>query len=121
MAPEQVRGDLVSPATDVWGIGTLLFEATTARQPFNATDEDTGFESATGPEGRTDSGDDRFETDTDLDSYDQVLRRADPIRTHRRVPKVFANAVDSCLDPDPEKRPTIEGLAELLDEAVRGL
>jgi eukaryotic-like serine/threonine-protein kinase len=40
MAPEQARGGYLSPATDVWGIGAVLFEATTGEEPFNADDED---------------------------------------------------------------------------------
>ncbi len=40
MPPEQARGGYLSPATDVWGIGAVLFEATTGEEPFNADDED---------------------------------------------------------------------------------
>ncbi len=40
MAPEQARGGYLSPATDVWGIGAVLFEATAGEEPFNADDED---------------------------------------------------------------------------------
>ena len=36
MAPEQVRGERVGPATDVWGIGAVLYEAATDVTPFNA-------------------------------------------------------------------------------------
>ena len=119
MAPEQVWGDLVSPATDVWGIGAVLFEAATAQQPFNATDEGTDSYSETGIEDRTDFGSNiQFETDTDLGSYDQVLRRADPIRVYRRVPKTFARLVDGCLAPDPIQRPTLDELRDRLSELV---
>ena len=91
MAPEQVRGELVGPATDVWGIGATLYEAATAELPFNAGDD---LDSGSGSE--EESGTGSFtETDTDLDSYEQVLRRAEPVRTHRRVPAVFANAIDA--------------------------
>ena len=98
MAPEQVRGGQVSPATDVWGIGAVLFEAATAEPPFNAGDE----ESSDG------------ETDTDLDAYEQVLRRAEPVRAYRRVPPAFTEAIRRCLEPDPAARPTVEELAESL-------
>lgn len=122
MAPEQVRGDLVSSATDVWGIGAVLFETATARQPFNAAGEDTGSEIETGSGHYTDTGSDAsFDTDTDLDSYEQVLRRADPVLVHRRVPKVFANVVDRCLEPDPAKRPTVGEVSESLNEVVKSL
>ncbi|MGH3144316.1 MAG: serine/threonine-protein kinase, partial [Rubrobacter sp.] len=116
MAPEQVRGELVGPATDVWGIGATLYEATTAELPFNAGDE-TCSGGHTGSESVSDAG--SFTgTDTDLDAYEQVLRRAEPIRTHRRLPAAFANTVDSCLEPDSARRLTLEDLTRNLEALV---
>ncbi|MBV9452714.1 MAG: serine/threonine protein kinase [Rubrobacter sp.] len=89
MAPEQVRGDLFSEATDVWGIGAVLFHAATGRPPF-------------------------FEPEASR-KYQQLERRADSVRAHRRVPAFFATTVDRCLDPDPSQRPTVDELAELLN------
>jgi serine/threonine protein kinase len=87
MAPEQITGDYLSPATDVWGVGAALWEATTGEEPFNADDED------------------------DVEpSYEQLERRIVPIRSYRRVPAAFASLVESCLEPDPSRRPTIEEL-----------
>ena len=103
MAPEQVRGGQVSPATDVWGIGAVLFEATTAELPFNAGDEE--------------SSDQVSETATDLDAYEQILRRAAPVRAYRRVPVAFAEMVNRCLEPDPAKRPTVQELMDGLRTA----
>lgn len=110
MAPEQVRGELVDPATDVWGIGTTLYEAATAELPFNAGHEtEDHSEDVTGnPAGEP------TRTDTDLDAYEQLLRRAEPVRTHRRLPVAFANAVDACLEPDPARRPTLAELTRIL-------
>ena len=87
MAPEQARGGLLSEATDVWGIGAVLFHATTGQRPFEA---ETGSK------------------------YQQLERRAEPVRSYRRVPAGFGTAVDRCLDPEPARRPTVEELAELL-------
>ena len=118
MAPEQVRGGLVGPATDVWGIGATLYEASTDVTPFNAEYE-TASEYSTGSESsapETTSGDgyeSEYETD-DLDSYEQVLGRAAPVRAHRRVPGAFGGLVDRCLEPDPDKRPTLAELTNAL-------
>ena len=98
MAPEQVTGDHISPATDVWGAGAVLWEAATGEEPFNADDEDD-----------------------DEPSYEQLERRIVPIRSYRRVPAAFANLVESCLEPDPAARPTIEELMERLRDLARQL
>lgn len=88
MAPEQARGGLLSPATDVWGIGAVLFEAASGLRPFAGYDKQV--------------------------KYPQLERRAVPLRSHRRVPAPFARAVDGCLDPDPERRPAIQELLNTL-------
>ncbi|HET6885798.1 MAG TPA: serine/threonine-protein kinase [Rubrobacteraceae bacterium] len=96
MAPEQVTGDHLSPATDVWGVGAVLWEAATGEEPFNAEDEDD-----------------------EEPSYEQLERRIDPIRTYRRVPAAFASLVESCLEPDPAGRPTVDELREGLTELAQ--
>jgi serine/threonine protein kinase len=88
MAPEQARGDHVGPPADVWGIGTVLYEAATAKEAFDLHEDE--------------------------DKYIQLERRADPIRTHRRLPAAFASAIDACLEPDPALRPTVDGLMKTL-------
>jgi serine/threonine protein kinase len=88
MAPEQARGDHLGPATDVWGIGAVLFEATTGELPFDAHDDE--------------------------DRYEQLERRAEPVRSYRRVPAAFNDLVSSCLEPEPTRRPTIEELTKSL-------
>jgi len=109
MAPEQVRGELVGPETDVWGIGATLYEAATDVTPFNSEYETTsGSNQKIGSE--TGSS-----TETDLEAYEQVSRRAEPLRAHRRVPAGFAQAVDACLQPDPTRRPTLQELANNLE------
>jgi len=92
LAPEQARGDLLTPATDVWGIGAVLFEATTDAVPFHA--EHAG--------------------DEHPDDYEQLLRRAAFVRAHRRVPAAFGVIVDDCLEPDPARRPHVLELMERL-------
>jgi serine/threonine protein kinase len=47
MAPEQVRGDSVTPATDIYEIGVLLFELLTGQRPFKGTEPGSGSEDLT--------------------------------------------------------------------------
>ena len=76
----------------------VLFEAATGQNPFY-----TG--------GGTDSS-------ADGARYKQLERRAAPIRMCRRVPPLFASAVDGCLEPDVSLRPTVKELTALLSELV---
>ena len=119
MAPEQIRGGEVDAATDVWGIGAVLFEAATAEVPFNAEYEETGYGDESGPTDET--GTDGWTStsgtgtdDGDFEDYEQLTRRADPVRAHRRVPAAFNDVVARCLDPDPGARPTVAELTETL-------
>ncbi len=89
MAPEQVRGDPFTATTDVWGLGTVLYEAASGRRPFNV--------------------------DGSRERHEQLLRRADPIRAYRRLPAPLAAAIDRCLHPDQTGRPTVAELAHVLE------
>jgi serine/threonine protein kinase len=105
MAPEQILGTTASAATDVWGVGAVLFEAATAEPPFNAEYEDET------PEETSTSG---TTTDDDPEDLEQLELRADPVSAHRRVPKTFNGVIARCLDPDPNNRPTLAELTETL-------
>jgi eukaryotic-like serine/threonine-protein kinase len=75
----------VGPAADVWGLGVVLWEAATGTRAFG--------------NGR----------DGDVD-LPVLHRRADPVRSARRLPTVLADAIDACLEPDPAARPELSGL-----------
>jgi serine/threonine protein kinase len=94
MAPEQARGELLGPAADVWGIGAVLFEAATGELPFGAPEDD-------------------------VDRYEQLERRAETVRSYRRVPAAFNDLVGRCLEPEPARRPTLQELADALRELVQ--
>ena len=87
LAPEQARGDLLTGATDVWGIGMVLFEAATGRRAF-----------ATGNNG----------------GYPQIEHRAESVRKDGRLPIQLAKAIDSCLEPNPNDRPNVAELSKIL-------
>ena len=95
MAPEQARGDYLGPEADVWGIGAVLFEAATGELPFDAHEDE--------------------------DRYEQLERRAEPVRSYRRVPASFNDLVRSCLEPDPARRPTVGDLADTLNKLIQDL
>jgi len=88
LAPEQARGDLVTAATDVWGIGVVLFEVATGRKAFQ-----------TGKNG----------------NYEQLTHQAESVRNYCRLPSPLTTAIDSCLEPDPKHRPRVDELAKTLN------
>jgi serine/threonine protein kinase len=93
MAPEQARGGRISAATDVWGIGTVLYAAAVGAPPFP------------GDRGR----------------YEQLERTADRVDAHRRLPRSHAalsEIVATCLEPDPARRPALDDLTDALDELL---
>lgn len=89
MAPEQATGDRLDSYTDVWGLGAVLYEGATGMPPFDPQEEGS--------------------------DYPQLEQRARPVGGHRRLPRPLGTAIDSCLDPEPEARPTVDALAHLLD------
>ena len=117
MAPEQITGGEVDAATDIWGIGAVLSEVATAEVPFNAEYEETGYDETGTDETGTDEWTSTSGTGTGVDDpedYEQLTRRADPVRAHRRVPAAFNDIVARCLDPDPRARPTVTELTNTL-------
>lgn len=113
LAPEQAEGSMLTPATDVWGIGATLFEATTDELPFHAKEADDSEEEGSEEKSATpETSDSR--TYERVEEYEQLHRRADSVKKHRRLPAEFAGIIDDCLEPDPEDRPTIAELSERL-------
>ncbi len=102
-APEQVRGGHVTPAADIWGLGTVLFRAVTGRLPFHA---DTGHPQLTE---RPQPALDRLA----ISRFGGDLRRA-----AQDLPPDLAHLVDRMLAADPDARPTADEVAFLLGGMV---
>jgi serine/threonine-protein kinase len=90
VAPERARGETATPASDIWSVGIMAYEAFTGRRPF------TG--------------------DSPAAVVHAVLAGEHvPIDQHRPdLPVGVRQAVNRALSPDPASRPTPEELAAAL-------
>ncbi len=89
IAPERLKGDPGSAASDVWSVGVMLWEALAGRHPF--------------------AGGSLVETAR------RIASGAPPLATARPdLPRRIIAAVDRALTRDPARRPTAIGLARAL-------
>jgi eukaryotic-like serine/threonine-protein kinase len=92
ISPERLHGKQAEPATDVWSVGVLLWEALARRHPF---------------------GGGRF-----LDVAKRIGRGAPSLATARPdLPRALVELVDRALAVDPAKRPPAARLAVSLRRA----
>ncbi|MFB7191352.1 serine/threonine-protein kinase, partial [Streptomyces sp. NPDC056230] len=87
MAPEQVRGERVTPACDVFCLGSVLAYASTGRLPFGASDSNV---------------------------HAQMFRIAQEDPDLAGVPVDLVELVRDCLHKDPAARPTTDAILERL-------
>jgi eukaryotic-like serine/threonine-protein kinase len=109
LSPEQARGDELGTPADVWGLGTVLYEAVTGEPPF---DEDSGsWTDDTGPSGT-------WQTEDQLEAGYPQLEAPAPA-TIGVAPDVAA-AIEACLAFDPAERPSLDELAAMLTPVAPG-
>jgi eukaryotic-like serine/threonine-protein kinase len=87
MAPEQARGGELGPAADVWGLGTVLYEAA--------------------------SGDYAFD-DEASESVEYPQLHVPPPSARGHAPDALAAVIDACLTIDAGGRPPLEDVMERL-------
>jgi len=95
LSPEQARGDPVSEAADVWGLGITLYEVVSGRTPWARHSH----------RNRGSDGTRR---------YPQLEERVPPLRARWRLPAALSGLVHDCLDPTPTARPTVGELSQRL-------
>src|SRR5699024_10809797 len=92
-APEQITGAELTAATDVWGLGGILFRAVTGRRPFPRHRGGTGERHA-----------------DDLPDLDLLETSTTDLRLARLIRECFAH--------EPQKRPSLDRIDAVLAGVV---
>jgi serine/threonine protein kinase len=98
MAPEQVHGEVLTTATDVWALGAVLFELATGHFACHDGEEST----------------------SSSEPGDLSLCVPVPVRTWRRLPRPLGSLIDRCLTDRPEDRPVLTEVHAELDLFLGG-
>ncbi len=96
LSPEQAAHGLVTSATDVWGLGLLLLEALSGRDPYPV--DDPRYREGYGP-----------------------VRPPRPLRRSRRVPAELAALIGRMTALDPAERPDLRSVRAVLDRHAHAL
>ncbi len=97
MSPEQLRGESVSPASDIFALGVVLYELCCGRHPFAA--------------------------ESPFDTLQATLTREaePPSSSNPAIPPDLENPLDAMLAKSPEARPSAAEVADGLDRIASSL
>ncbi|MBN2170352.1 MAG: tetratricopeptide repeat protein [Candidatus Krumholzibacteriota bacterium] len=96
MAPEQARGETAAPASDLWALGVILYEALAGRRPFTAPN---------------------------LPALLRAICEEDPpplASLRAGLPPALTGLVARCLSRDPDARPTTAEAEHILADLEAG-
>jgi serine/threonine-protein kinase len=125
MAPEQVLRDPLTPAADVYGLGSLLYEMLTGHWPTERpTDDDEWNEWSDNDDSeyRGINGPENLDSAQLVARYPQLTTGPIPPREHHaRISPDLERVLLRCLDPDPSARfQTVSGLLAALAPLLKG-
>lgn len=95
MAPEQIRGDPLSPATDIYALGVMLFEMLTGRRPFLGDEPELEAYQAGGAPAHAADG---------VRAAHLLLAPPDPRAFNPAIPPGLSEVVLRALAKDPAQR-----------------
>ena len=90
MAPEQIRSEPVTPATDVYALGCLFFEMLTGQRPFKGTEAGTANAGPTAAER--------------IRYAQQHIPPPNPHNLNPNIPEALADVILKCLAKNPSTR-----------------
>ena len=143
LSPEQARGGQLTAASDVWGLGGVLYTALVGEPPYGYVEDDwtslgadADDDDAPGsddgpdhdepgidhPKDGTDAGHegDAWLTEPTMspdgsEAYPQLMSDPLSVRRHRRLPSVLGRLVDGCLQREAAARPSLSRVSSTLE------